>query len=106
MSNALLEAMSWGLPCIVSDVPGNRAVIDNETNGLVVPVNNAAALAEAIVRLLKNPSLRALLGSNARKKAESEYDIRRVTDRLLDIYRVVLDENRLGVRADHQGGHN
>ena len=105
MSNALLEAMSWGLPCVVSDIPGNRAVIDHETNGLVVPVNNAVALAQSIVRLLKNPSLRSSLGSNARKKAESEYDIRRVTDRLLDIYRVVLDEKRPGVRADHQGGN-
>jgi glycosyltransferase involved in cell wall biosynthesis len=93
MSNALLEAMSWGLPCVVSDIPGNRAVIDHEVNGLIVPVNNATALAESILRLLKNPSLRSSLGSNARKKAESEYDIHRVTDRLIDIYKVILDKH-------------
>ena len=101
MSNALLEAMSWGLPCVVSDIPGNCAVIDHEVNGFVVPFNNAVALAEAIVRLLKNPSLRSSLGSNARKKAESEYDVRRVTDRLIEIYRLVLDEHREVVKSDH-----
>ena len=90
MSNALLEAMSWGLPSVVSDIPGNRAVIDHEVNGLVVQVNNSGALAESIVRLLNNPTLRSSLGIRARKKAESEYDIHRVTDRLVEIYQTVL----------------
>jgi glycosyltransferase involved in cell wall biosynthesis len=93
MSNALLEAMSWGLPCVVSNIPGNRAVIDNEVNGLVIPVNNAAAFAEAIIRLLSNPTLRSSMGSHARQKAESEYDIQHVTDRLIEIYRGVLAEH-------------
>jgi glycosyltransferase involved in cell wall biosynthesis len=101
MSNALLEAMSWGLPCVVSDIPGNCAVIDHGVNGLVVPVNNAVALAESMVRLLKNPSLRSSLGFNARKKAESEYDVRCVTDRLIEIYRLVLDEYSGVVKSDH-----
>jgi len=101
MSNALLEAMSWGLPCVVSDIPGNRAVIDHEVNGLVVQVNNSVALAEAIVHLLNNPALRSSMGSHARKKAESEFDIRCVTDRLLEIYRFVLDEQSGAVKNDH-----
>lgn len=94
MSNALLEAMSWGLPCVVSDIPGNRAVIDHEVNGIIVPVNNAEALAEGIERLLHNPSLRVQLGARARRKVESEYDIRRVTDRLVQIYQAVLCDHR------------
>lgn len=89
MSNALIEAMSWGLPSVVSDIPGNRAVIDHGVNGVVVPVNDAAALAEAIVCLTNNPELRSSLGSNARKKAEAEYNIQCVTDRLLAIYHEV-----------------
>jgi glycosyltransferase involved in cell wall biosynthesis len=93
MSNALIEAMSWGLPCVVSDIPGNRAVIDHGVNGFIVPVNDAVALAEAIVRLLNDPILRSSLGSNARKKAESEYDIQHVTDKLINIYHKVLTEN-------------
>lgn len=91
MSNALLEAMSWGLACVVSDIPGNRAVIDNELNGLIVPVNDVPALAEAIIRLLNDPTLRASLGCQARKKAEGKYDIHRVADRLVEIYQLVTD---------------
>lgn len=93
MSNALLEAMSWGLPSVVSDIPGNRAVIDHDLNGLIVPVNNAVALAESIVRLLNDSTMRSSLGVRARKKAESEYDIHRVTDRLVEIYQTVYREH-------------
>lgn len=92
MSNALLEAMSWGLPCVVSDIPGNRAVIDNNVNGLIVPVDNSAALAESIICLLDNPNLRLSMGSKARKKARSEFDIQHVTDQLIKIYRTVIGE--------------
>ena len=90
LSNALLEAQSWGLPCVVSDIPGNTAVVADGENGLVVPVGNAQALGEAIARLLLDPALRERLGANARRKAAAEYDIARVTDRLIDFYRHVL----------------
>lgn len=90
MSNALLEAMSWGLPCVVSDIPGNRAVIEHEKDGLIVPVNRADALAEAVIRLMDDPLLRKTLGERARGKVSSEFDIRHVTDRLVGIYRTLL----------------
>jgi glycosyltransferase involved in cell wall biosynthesis len=55
---ALIEAMAYGVACIASDVPGNRDLLENEKNGLLVPPRDAPALAEAIVRLLNDDKLR------------------------------------------------
>jgi glycosyltransferase involved in cell wall biosynthesis len=90
MSNALLEAQSWGLPCVVSDIPGNTAVVSDGVNGLVVPAGDAPALAGALVRLLGDPTLRTRLGAVARRRAEEEYDEERVVSRLIGIYREVV----------------
>ena len=54
LSNALIEAMQVGLACITTDYPGARELITDGENGLVVPMNDADALAEAIVKLIEN----------------------------------------------------
>ena len=54
LSNALIEAMMVGLACITTDYPGARELITNGENGLVVPMNDADALAEAIIKLIEN----------------------------------------------------
>lgn len=54
LSNALIEGMMVGLPCITTDYPGARELIVHEENGLVVPMNDVNALAEAIIKLIKN----------------------------------------------------
>lgn len=71
--NALMEAMSHGLPCIVSDAsPGLRDLVKNEREGLVVPVDDAAALAQALDRLVRSPDLRARLGAAAQARIRAE----------------------------------
>ena len=54
LSNALIEAMMVGLACITTDYPGARELITDGENGLVVPMNDADALAAAIVKLIEN----------------------------------------------------
>jgi glycosyltransferase involved in cell wall biosynthesis len=75
MPNALLEAMSFGLPPIVSDAsPGPLEVVRHGDTGLVVPVGDRRALAEAIALLANRPDLRRRLGDNARREVAG-YDL-------------------------------
>ena len=90
MSNALIEAQGWGVPAVVSDIPANRAVIDDGVNGLVVPVNDAAALAGGLLRLLGDSGLRSALGAQARRRAGERYALDRVVDRTLEAYEHLL----------------
>jgi glycosyltransferase involved in cell wall biosynthesis len=75
--NALLEAMSFGLPVIVTDAsPGPlEHVVDGKT-GLVVPTEDAHRLANAILKLTENQELRNRLGTAARERiAEFDQDV-------------------------------
>jgi glycosyltransferase involved in cell wall biosynthesis len=54
LSNALIEAMQVGLACITTDYPGARELITDGENGLVVPMNEADALAKSIIKLIEN----------------------------------------------------
>lgn len=66
LSNALLEAMMMGLPCISTDCAGSNEVIEDEKNGLLVPVGNTEKLTEAINRLINNKEFAAELGKGAK----------------------------------------
>lgn len=69
-SNTILEGMAAALPMIVTNVGGNaEAVVDGET-GLVVPPRDPRSLADAIVRLARDPSLRERYGAAGRKRVE------------------------------------
>ena len=75
--NALLEAMSYGLPVVVSDgPPGPRELVEDGETGLVVPVDDAAALAGALRRLARDEALRRRLGAAARERVR-EFDLPR-----------------------------
>jgi glycosyltransferase involved in cell wall biosynthesis len=77
MPNALLEAMGSGLPVVVSDgAPGPLELVEDGVTGLVVPVNDAVALASALARLARDASLRRRLGDAARARA-SEHELPR-----------------------------
>lgn len=72
MPNALMEAMAMGLPCISTDCPcgGPKMLIENGENGILIPVGDAGALAEALRTVLKDDANASRLGQNAKRKAE------------------------------------
>lgn len=66
LSNALLEAMMMGLPCISTDCAGSDEYIENEKNGLLIHTGDQAALVAAIRRLLENREEAQAFGKEAR----------------------------------------
>lgn len=67
--NAMLEAMSYGLPCIISNtLPGAMELIEDDKSGLVFLSGDVEDLAEKMFLLMENPELRTRLGENARER--------------------------------------
>lgn len=87
---AAMEAAACGLPIVATDIRGCRQVVEEGRTGLLVPVRDPVALADAIGTLAGDPARRRNMGRAARDLAESEFDDRRVIDRTLDTYRRLL----------------
>lgn len=91
ISNALLEAQAYGLPAVVSDIPGNREVVVDGKTGMIVPVNDYAALADAILRLCRAPELRGEMGRAAREHIQKEFAAGVVVDKICALYDKILE---------------
>jgi glycosyltransferase involved in cell wall biosynthesis len=90
ISNALLEAMACGLPCIATRIDGNRHVLTNAYNGLLVAPDDADELAQAIIRLGQDRMLRERLGQHARQTIIANYALDSVADRYVALYKCLL----------------
>jgi glycosyltransferase involved in cell wall biosynthesis len=91
LPKSLIEACAAGRAIVATDVPGCREVVNHELNGLLVRPRDTGALADALQRLLSNPTLRAKMGMAGRRKAEAEFDVAAVVRATLDVYRTILD---------------
>jgi len=87
MPNAVLEAMACGKPVIATPVGGILDVIKDGENGILIPVNDGDALANAIHAVLSNAELRNRLGKNARQTIINGFSLQRELDGNLDVYR-------------------
>ena len=83
---ALLEAAAMAKPIITTDAVGCREVVDDEINGLLVPVKDAPALAGAMKRMINDPEMRKRMGKAGRKKVEREFDEKIVIKKILEVY--------------------
>jgi glycosyltransferase involved in cell wall biosynthesis len=69
----LLEAMSYGIPVVGSDIGGITDVIENDESGLLVPPGDADQLAQAMERLARDPALAARLGAAGVRRVRTEF---------------------------------
>lgn len=84
MPNALMEAMAVGLPCISTDCPvgGPRQLIKDRENGLLVPIGDAEALAEAMEKIISDKTFADKIAEKA-KDIRDEYSMDRIAGKYL-----------------------
>jgi starch synthase len=79
---AVIEAMACGRPVVATDVSGVRDALGDDPGGVIVPKEDADALASALSRVLGDEMLRQVLSERARRRAEQEFSLAAVGGRL------------------------
>ena len=88
LPNAVLEYMAAGLPVVATTVGGVPEIIENESNGLLVPPENPDALSAAILRLLKDEEMRHRLGQAGRENVLARFNFTSVMASLRQLYKI------------------
>lgn len=81
---SILEALSVGRAVITTDSVGCRETVIDGVNGFLVPVKDAAALANAMLKFIEQPELIATMGKRSREMAEQKYDVEIVNRQMLE----------------------
>ena len=86
LPNVLVEAESQGLACVSTPVSGITELLTDDVNGLLVPPDDARALAGAMTRAIRDPALRERLGSAGAERVHTEFDHRATIGRLVSLF--------------------
>jgi glycosyltransferase involved in cell wall biosynthesis len=88
--NVIVEAMACGTPVVSTDCPhGPGEIISHEENGLLVPPADAAALSEAILRVLTDDTLSEQLSENGKRRAQ-DFHASAISQEYLDLFRDII----------------
>ena len=95
ISNALMEAMALGLPCISTDCPcgGSRHLITNGKNGLLVPVGDVEAMVDAMKKIVTDQKLADRLSVNA-VSIRNTHSLDKITNKFFNYFEQVLNTRR------------
>lgn len=86
----LFEFMALQMPVVLSDLPPSRPFVGDGACAIMVPPDDYAAYAEAIVTLLKDETLRRQMGAEGRKRVEEEYNWERESHKLIAVYKELI----------------
>lgn len=98
---SVLEAMAMGRPVITTDVPGCRETVEPGVNGLLVPVRDPQALAQAIARLLDNPDKAARMGEAGFALVARKYDVHQVNHEIMQILGLTPEQQNRDPEGQH-----
>jgi glycosyltransferase involved in cell wall biosynthesis len=95
LSQALLEALSLGVPVIASAAGGNSEIVYPGETGLLVPPLDPAAWTRALERMLGDAALRARTAASGKDLVRREFTIARTAERTEVVYREAIERRRL-----------
>lgn len=99
LPNAVLEAMSYALPVVATNVGGTAEAVEEGVTGFLVESGDADRLAAAIHRLIHDSHLRAAMGAHGRRVAEARFSVTRMLDDYETVYlEAIADVGRYSVR--------
>jgi glycosyltransferase involved in cell wall biosynthesis len=87
LPGSLMEAAACGRAMIATDAPGCREIVVDNQTGLLVPIEDPQALAQAIIKLATSPELRARYGKAARELVVSKLSARIIGEKVVRLYR-------------------
>lgn len=90
LGRVLLEAMALGKPVVASRVGGIVDVVDDGKTGILVPAQDAPALANALITLLLDAGLRMRMGKAARAKIDAKFSAQAMVSQIKDVYEQLL----------------
>jgi glycosyltransferase involved in cell wall biosynthesis len=88
-ARVIIESMAFSKPVIATGVGGSKDLVTQQS-GILVPVNDPNALAEAILLLANNPSMRFKMGKTGRERVESNFTIERTLTKINAVYETLL----------------
>jgi len=86
-SNAIMEAMSAGVPVVASDIPGNRDLVVPEQTGYLVPVGDPAEMARKTQLIIDDADRSTRFGEAARTRMREEFSVEKMVERHAALYR-------------------
>ncbi|MDP3730125.1 MAG: glycosyltransferase family 4 protein [Candidatus Omnitrophota bacterium] len=87
---ALLEAMSLGRPCVASATGGIRDIVNDGVNGILTPVGDSNAIANAVLRILNDKPLAKNISESSRDFVRGRFSIEAMADKMIDLYGGVI----------------
>jgi glycosyltransferase involved in cell wall biosynthesis len=89
-SNAIVEAMAVGLPVVATNVGGNAEAVQDGVSGFIVPPEDPAALAAAILQFFPDPSLAKKMGDAGRELVAAKFTTEAMMRSITDVYKGLL----------------
>lgn len=93
LSNALLEAMRAGLPCVATAVGGNPEVVIEGTTGLLVSPDRPGEMADSILRLIGDSEMRRRMGAAGKKRISQKFSVEAMTSAVMAQYDSLLESH-------------
>ena len=86
LPKVLMEAAACERPIVTTDTPGCREIVHDGINGFLVPLRNSEALADALRKLIENPTLRKEMGQKGRELVLKEFTVEKVVGETMILY--------------------